>query len=106
MLPEGINDVAGDLAQAAATAPRRAKAVVDDTKRKIRTTARDNVAVDTGELRDSIRETDDGVEATARHAPFVEHGTYKDPPQPFMDPAADEHTPGFVQGLEEVAGDV
>ena len=45
--------------------------------------------VDTGYLRESIEATVDGVEATADYALFVELGTRKTPPQPFLTPAVD-----------------
>lgn len=54
----------------------------------------DAVPVDTGELKDSVQRESGGLEgsvkATARHAKFVEFGTYKDPAQPYMGPAADK----------------
>ncbi len=56
--------------------------------------ARALAPVKTGELRGSIDANSSAMEgtvkATARHATFVEHGTYKDPAQPFMKPAADK----------------
>lgn len=43
-------------------------------------------AVDTGEYRDSIHETEDGAAADADHAAFVEYGTDDTPPQPALGP--------------------
>lgn len=54
--------------------------------------ARESVPVDTGELKNSISSasTAEGavMRAAAPHAPMVEYGTSKMPPQPFMLPAA------------------
>lgn len=69
--------VAGDAAAAAV-----AEQVAD--------LARAMVPVETGELRDSIVVTDEGVTAGTDHAVYVEFGTYKMPAEPFMRPAADE----------------
>lgn len=102
----GLENVLADFAEAAASAPERADKVVDKTKTKIRDTARDNAPVRTGEFRDGIVETEDGVEATAPHSPFVEFGTVNMGPQPTVFPAADQHEGEFVSGLEDVAGDV
>lgn len=43
--------------------------------------------VDTGELKASIGVQGTDIVATARHAGFVEFGTVRMPPQPFMRPA-------------------
>ena len=52
----------------------------------------ESVPVDTGELKNSISSasTAEGavMQAAAPHAPMVEYGTSKMPPQPFMLPAA------------------
>jgi HK97 gp10 family phage protein len=102
----GLIEVVTAFSQAAATIGTKADAAVDKTKGAIRETATADAPVDDGELRDSIQETDDGVVATAPHARFVEDGTYKDPPQPYMGPATDQHEPEFVEDLAEAAGDI
>jgi HK97 gp10 family phage protein len=102
----GAHELAVELAAAAATVGPKAEALAAKTRTDIKNTAVERVAVGEGILRDSIRETGDGVEATADHARFVEDGTYKDAPQPFMGPALDEHEEPFVTGLEVIAGDI
>lgn len=102
----GIDSVVEDFARAASTIKAKTDDVVTKTKAAMSDTARDNAPVDDGELRDGIVETDDGVESTARHAIPVEYGTYKDQPQPYMDPAVDEHEPRFVEDLADAAGDI
>lgn len=101
----GLMELAAELGEAAATIGAKTKAVQNETKEAVRDTMVDTVAVLTGELQGSIEITEDGVEATAPHAPFVEYGTYKDPPQPFADPALDAHEDEFVKGIED-AGDL
>jgi HK97 gp10 family phage protein len=102
----GLEDVVAGFGRAASTIGARTRAVRDETKTAIKETAQEIVAVDEGELRDSIHETEEGVEATADHAEFVEWGTYKDAPQPFMDPAVDEHESSFIEGIAEAGADI
>lgn len=95
-----------DLGQAASSIESKERAVRDTTKAAIKETAVEIVPVHDGILRDSIEEFEDGVEATAAHAPFVEWGTYKDAPQPFMGPAADQHENAYVEGVADAASDI
>lgn len=99
----GLEVLAADLAHAATGIGSRVEEVRDETKSAIAETARGLAPERTGELIASIEETEDGVEANARHAPFVEHGTWKDAPQPFMDPAVDQHEEEFVNGVADAA---
>lgn len=68
-------------------------------------------AVDTGFMRNSITSDFVGSNADvavgttgpdADYAPFVEHGTSRQAPQPFMGPAADEVEPTFYAALEDI----
>jgi HK97 gp10 family phage protein len=68
-------------------------------------------AVLTGFMRNSITSDFRGSNADvaqgetgpeAAYAPFVEHGTSRQAPQPFMGPAADEVEPTFYAGLEAI----
>lgn len=66
--------------------------------------------VDTGELRDSIRGTMEGVAETlvvegevvagAAHAPFQEFGTIHHAPQPYLAPALDAHRDVLLEQAE------
>ena len=53
----------------------------------------------TGDLSGSIKGKFDGFTATVtagiRYAQFMEYGTYKDEPQPYMNPALDKVAPRF-----------
>lgn len=97
----GLVELIGELGVASASIEAKAREAEDKTKNDIRDTAVSNVPVLTRELQDSIEVTEDGVEATAPHAEFVEFGTYKDAPQPYMGPAADAHEPEFVKAIED-----
>lgn len=74
--------------------------------------AKANVPVDTGFLRSSIhtellvnklRMYGADVIADAEYASFVEHGTSRMAPQPYMGPAADRVEPGFLAALAAIA---
>jgi hypothetical protein len=59
----------------------------DEWSRKVADDWRAGVPVLTGEYKDSIHVTDDGAEADAKHAVFVERGTASMAPQPALVPA-------------------
>jgi HK97 gp10 family phage protein len=61
---------------------------------KILQSAKKNVAVDTGETRDSGQITEEGVEFGSA-ALFLEFGTVKMAAQPFLGPASAENRDGF-----------
>lgn len=70
--------------------------------------------VDTGTLRNSINTVMSGgssagaivaeVGAEASYGIWVETGTWKMAPQPFLGPAFDEVEPSFIAALEDLAG--
>jgi HK97 gp10 family phage protein len=68
--------------------------------RKVADEMRRNAPVDTGALRDSIRETGDGVEVGAPYGGFVEYGTSDTAPQPFVGPTVNR----LVRPAAEDAG--
>jgi HK97 gp10 family phage protein len=103
---EGLFDVISDLTKAAATVERRTTEARDRTLDEIVSTAKEDVAVLTGATRDSIHHSGGEAGPTTRHAPFVERGTYKDAPQPFMEPAADRHEEGFTERVADIGGDI
>lgn len=107
---QGLVSWIGDLVEAGVSAPRRAADAVRGATEATAQTMRETVPVHDGILRDSIETEVNGLtgeaRATAPHAPFVEYGTFKDPPQPYASPAADEHFPEFEKELGDVAGDI
>lgn len=95
------------LAAAGARVVPAAGKAVQSTAGAVRATAQAAAPVRLGELRDSIRVLGAGlsavVEATAPHAPYVEYGTSRMAPQPFMAPAADTGEAALASALEAVA---
>lgn len=95
---------------------RGARAAVERAVRKtavdISSTAKATAPVDTGNLKNSIGHTvtsgADEVSAeigpTASYGVFVEFGTSRMAPQPYLGPAFDRHVPAFVQAISQVAG--
>lgn len=109
-----VTELARDLDGAAAGLAGKASKLVTTTARKIRDDARGLAPVDTGALRQSIIYRSHGpfaasIGPTARHGLFVERGTSKMAPQPFLGPATDRNEAGFtaaaaVLGSEALEG--
>lgn len=86
-----------------------AKATLDTQR-----VARERAPVDTGYLRSSIAATIDSgstsgvivgeVTAGAEYAAYVEHGTSRQRPQPFMRPAYEQARGVWVQMIEQIGG--
>ena len=102
---EGLRENADTLTRRASQAVRKAAL---DTMADAKTLA----PVDTGNLRGSI--TTDArtgdlvavVEATASYSAYIEWGTSKMQPQPFMQPAQDRNTPPFLEAIASLADDL
>ncbi len=107
-----LDALAADLLAAAAAVEHEAPLVVGFAAARTVETARQAAPVRTGELRNSIAAlTGLGglsatVEAASDHAVFVEYGTSRMRPQPFMGPAADAAEEDFVKAMEALGGDV
>ena len=99
---------AEDLRGNADTLTRRASQVVRKAALDTMADAKTLAPVDTGNLRNSI--TTDArpgdlvavVEATADYAAAVEFGI-EQRPQPFMRPAQERNTPGFIDAISQLA---
>lgn len=89
---KGLGELRRNLARAAETTKLSAEEAVSQEAENIKDDARRMAPRKTGALRRGIKTDVDGLEArvksTARHANFVEHGTFKDKAQPYMTPAA------------------
>lgn len=70
--------------------PQRKQRVEQRTARTAVASIQQRAPVETGELRDSIREEDGRVVATAPHAGFVEFGTYRMAAQPYFIPGMED----------------
>ena len=99
---------AADLNAWTDTLARRASQVVRKAALDTMADAKTLAPVDTGNLRNSI--TTDArqgdlvavVEATASYSAYIEWGTSKMQPQPFMQPAQDRNTEPFMQALAQL----
>lgn len=93
----------------------KAKDVVRKSAFAVERGAKVRAPVDTGNLRNSINTTLFGTGLTGtspigaeigpevRYGEFVERGTWKMAPQPFLGPAFDEVEPSFVAALDDLA---
>jgi phage protein, HK97 gp10 family len=110
---EQLRRLSADIARAAATTGVRAQQVVRKTAYDIERTAKNLVPVDTGNLKSSIGHSDARavgrsgslaieIGPTANYGLFVEFGTSRMAPQPFMGPAADQHQGAFEQAMGQL----
>jgi HK97 gp10 family phage protein len=110
MIVSGLDDVLAGLAREAATAGSNAAKAATEAAAKVQATAKSLAPKLTGALANSITTdvTQNGAEVgpTVRYAPFVEYGTSKDSPQPFMGPAAERHEDEFAQLLSDLVGEL
>ena len=115
-----IYQVAAAIDKAGPRTGRLAQMAIRKTAKDIEASAKNRVPVDTGNLKGSIGTSDlrgvaqsGGLSVeigpTANYGGFVEYGTSRMAPQPYMGPAADIHFPIFEQviaqlGLEALDG--
>ena len=104
--------ISADLAKASAEVTRKAQVVVRKVAADIEGSGKRNSPVDTGHLRGSISTTisNGGLSAeigpTASYGAYVENGTRRMRPQPFMRPAADQHFPEFTEAVARLSQDL
>ncbi len=109
-----LDGLASDLAKAPAEALTRSRVVVQKSTADIKRDAQIGAPVDTGNLRNSIgyrttisaTSTDGEVGPTAAYGAFVEDGTSRMAPQPYMGPAFDRNAPLFIQAMEALGAEV
>lgn len=105
-----VSRFAVDLGKAAAEVRPKTAKIVAKAAQDIEARGKQNAPVDTGTLRNSITATVRDLSAeigpTANYGAYVEYGTSRMSPQPFMGPAADVVEPGFEQALEDLSGGV
>jgi HK97 gp10 family phage protein len=110
MIVIGLDDVLAGLLREIATADGHAKTATAEAAARIEAAAKSLAPKLTGALAASITTdpTKNGAEVgpTVRYAPFVEYGTWKDPPQPFMGPAAERHEADLAKFLEDQVGEL
>jgi HK97 gp10 family phage protein len=105
-----VRSLAADLGKARAGVVPASQKVIVKTAHDIEGTGKEFSAVDTGTQRNSIG-VDVGVlqaiiGPTTSYSPHQEYGTSRMPPHPFMNPAADRHSPPYYAALEQVVGQV
>ncbi|RCK68270.1 HK97 gp10 family phage protein [Desertihabitans brevis] len=110
-MPADVSDLrrlARDLRRGAAGMELLVQKVVAKTALDIEADAKRLAPVDTGALRNSIGHdlTEDKLGAevgpTVDYAEYVEFGTSRQAPQPYLHPAADRRLPAFEKALENI----
>lgn len=107
-----IGRLVADLGNAGQRAVERTRLVVSKNGHDVVSTAQQHVPVDTGFLKSSISVDFDadrlGYEAgpTALYGGYVELGTTRMAPQPYLFPAFDQHLPTAISALEQVAAGI
>lgn len=95
LVVQGLDELVAGLAAEGAGAEKKASKVVGEVAQHVKETAKATAPKRTGDLADSIGVTGRGgrreIGPTVRYGGFVEYGTYKDAPQPFMEPALSAH---------------
>lgn len=104
----GLDSFRGTLEQASAKVEGLAGQVVRKTAADIQAEAKSRAPVDIGTLRDSIHAKQDGalaatVSPSVNYGVYVEMGTSRMGPQPYLFPALEAKTEPFVAALGKVA---
>lgn len=102
----GLRVLQADLGKASARTVAAASLVVRKTAADIEATAKIHAPVDTGALRNSISSDISVLSAeigpTVDYGLYVEAGTSRAAPQPYMGPAADVHGPAFEAAIAQI----
>lgn len=111
-----LRTLAVDLERESPRVGREVSAAIRASADRVQAHARAGAPVASGNLRRSIgydlygSGNSVGVTAvvgpTERYGPFVEHGTTKMDPQPFMEPALTGEAPALEQAIADIAGRV
>lgn len=105
-----LDKLIADFTKAGLIVASQGAKLVAKTAHDIEGTAKQFAPVRTGALRNSIGVDikDAGMAAeigpTVNYGIFVEKGTSRMPPQSYLGPALDRHSPDFVEGVEELGG--
>lgn len=110
----GLNSLANDLGKGSRAVGKLAQVIVRKTAKDIEGTAKRLAPVDTGNLKNSIGTSDlrsTGIAGnitaeigpTVSYGKYLEFGTSRMGPQPYMNPAADMHEPAFIAAFEQLA---
>lgn len=103
-----LYELGADLKRIGDETQPMAEAAVAKAAHDIEAHAKSWVPVDTGALMNSISTDVDGLSAevgpTVNYGVYVEYGTYKMEPRPYMETAADTVEPQFLAAMEQIAG--
>ena len=104
---DDVRKVTADLSNAGPEIKRRGSQALRKTLLDTKRSAQNRAPVDTGKLKGSIGITLLGgisgeVGPTANYGYWVEMGTSRMAPQPYMGPAPDQHTPAFEQAMQQL----
>lgn len=103
-----VRAFAAELDNAADRVGELAQMVLRKTAADIKRDAQALAPVDTGALRNSITYRVQGLEAeigpTVHYGGFVEYGTSRMAPQPYLGPAMDRNLPIFEEALSRITG--
>ena len=112
----GVKELSERLSTAAARVGAKAANAVRAGAAQISRDAAAAAPRRSGALAESIQTTFSGsgssgtmsatITPTARHAPFVEFGTYKDRPQPFLFPAFERHSEDVLREIADATRDI
>lgn len=111
-MSDDLYALAADLGKAGYNATRKAQQVVAKAALDVEARAKVFAPVDTGALMNSIGAdvAADSLSAeigpTVHYGAYVEYGTSRMAPQPYMSPALDAVAPGFVAAMESLGGDI
>jgi HK97 gp10 family phage protein len=106
-----LRDFADKLERKTEAAAFLIRGAVRKTTADIAADAKTNAPVDTGFLRSSIQTSSAGsnanvaqgiVQAQSNYSKFVEFGTSRTAPQPFLGPAGDKHEPKLRDAVSQV----
>jgi HK97 gp10 family phage protein len=105
-----VNKLAVDLGKGSLRMVREAGKAVEKAVRDTQRDAKANAPVGSGRLRDSItsevRGLTGAVGPTAFHGAYVEEGTSKMAPEPYLAPAMDKNTEPFVRSMGDIAKEI
>lgn len=106
-MPETLGQLAADLRKAAAGATAVADVALRKASQNIVADAQAGSPVDTGFNRASISATIDGLTSeigpTSEYGGYLELGTSKMPPRPYLRPAFDRNVEPFLTAIEQAA---
>jgi len=105
-----LDRLARDLTKAADRIEAGLPAIIAKTTLDIEADAKKIVPVDTGNLKNSITSDIDGphgeVGPTASYGAYVEYGTARMAPQPYMGPAADKRIKIMNRAVDKLIGGI